>query len=232
MPLPCPLMCMPAELLEEIAAHLGHSDTFHLGSTCKDLRHRLAHRMFHTIAFSNDARHSDWALASVLEHGEHVRKLTFVGHAGLEDDDAARTAYYMPGLEPRGDPAGFPPSPERGSLPKSCRRLFRAPPSLLPKLEEFAITFSHDFSMSDQDASLPQQVNDYNNSFLAQGEHDDDVAGSEERLTMRRLWRNVYGALCRTESQTARRLTVRNWVPRPVSVFWTAEWFDYLSRCE
>ncbi|EAQ83084.1 predicted protein [Chaetomium globosum CBS 148.51] len=55
---------LPAEIIEAIISRLDDGDVMKLSTICKALRARTAHRVFHTIRFSNDPRIGDAALAA------------------------------------------------------------------------------------------------------------------------------------------------------------------------
>ncbi|KAH6623794.1 hypothetical protein F5144DRAFT_519241 [Chaetomium tenue] len=199
---------LPAEIIDAIVSRLDDDDVMKLSTTCRALRARTAHQVFHTVRFSNDPRIADAALVAVKNHGIHVKVLRFVGFAGEEDDN--------PDVEPALKPAN------RDILPPSALILFEANAALLPSLEQFSISFDHDYDYV-REFDCP-----HGPCMFEQPESWDMVHAREAKLTMCRLWANTYKALA--GNKTATGLVIENWSPRGVSTFQTPEWRAYLGR--
>ena len=227
---------LPAEILEAIVWRLEDDNAMKLSTVCRTLRARTAHRVFHTVRFSNDPRIADAALVAAKNHGIHIKVLRFVGYAGEEDDDLddpddhdefddlddekGNDKDLGPGLSqvvaPRSKLAN------RDILPPSALILFEASTTLLPSLEQFSIRFDHDYDYS-REFNCPHGA-----CMFEESETWGMVHEREAKLTMCRLWANTYRALA--GNKTATGLVIENWSPRGVSTFQTAEWRAYLGR--
>ncbi|KAK4460191.1 hypothetical protein QBC42DRAFT_288809 [Cladorrhinum samala] len=206
--------CLPGvENIRAIIAHLDDKDVINLSITCKALRQQLAHRVFHTVQFTNEPRIADSALAAARNHGAHIRLLRFVGYASEEDDDANSKADY-------GDTTSAV-WPNRDLLPKSAVMLLQANKTLLPNLETIAINFDHDYGEH-------SEFGPYGVKMFANTESWADVRMREARMTMCRLWANTYMALTKNEGTPG--LVIENWSPRGVITFKSSQWKEYMGR--
>jgi hypothetical protein len=211
---------LPAEILGVIVSNLEDDDVMRLSTTCRALRARTAHRVFHTVRFSNDPRIADAALVAAKNHGVHIKVLRFVGYAGEEDDkpddgnneDLGSGEVAAPSFK----------SVNRDILPPSAMILFEASTTLLPSLEQFSISFDHDYDYSSE-FDCPHGV-----CMFQDSESWDMVRAREAKLTMCRLWANTYKALA--GNKTVAGLVIENWSPRAVSTFLAPEWRAYLGR--
>jgi hypothetical protein len=218
---------LPAEIVEAIVSRLEDDDVMRLSTTCRKLRARTAHRVFHTVRFSNDPHIADAALVAVQSYGTHTKVLRFVGYAGEEDDDLddvddengsdkdlepGPSQVVAPQLKPR----------NRDILPPSALILFEASTTLLPSLQQFSIRFDHDYDYS-MEFNCPHGA-----CMFEESETWDMIHAREAKLTMCRLWANTYKALA--GNKTATGLIIENWSPRGVSTFQTAEWRAYLGQ--
>jgi hypothetical protein len=236
---------LPAETLDAVLCCLEDGDVMNLGMACRVLRNRTAHRVFHTVRFSNDARIADSALAAVRRHGYHIRTLRFVGYASTEDDEPDKDARKKcnrgagraddsdsemgpdedDGPEPDDDEAAAEPSTRptnRDILPPSALTLFGADTTLLPNLETFSINFDHDYGEA-------LEYSPHGAAMFHDRENWDSVHEREAKLTMCRLWANTYKALAASKTPPP-GLVLENWSPRGVSTFQTPQWRAYLSR--
>ncbi|KAK4041086.1 hypothetical protein C8A01DRAFT_34931 [Parachaetomium inaequale] len=201
---------LPAEILEAIVSSLEDDDVMKLSTTCRALRARTAHRVFHTVRFSNDPRIADAALVAAKNHGVHIKVLRFVGYAGEDDDKpddekACRDSDLEPVHGRDGNNEDLGPGEAAAA-----------------RFKPFSINFDHDYDYSNE-FNCPHGAYMFEDS-----ESWDMVHAREAKLTMCRLWANTYKALA--GNKTAAGLVIENWSSRAVSTFQTAEWRTYLGR--
>ncbi|KAK4183513.1 hypothetical protein QBC35DRAFT_507929 [Podospora australis] len=224
--MPLILDATPGEILGSIVDHLdNHRDIIRFSSACKSMRQRLAHRVFHTIRFSNDARISDSALLAVHAHGSHVKVLRFVGYASKEDDsdvDGSQFWAFNPSVKDGGfgsdysdefrsdndsdrDPDDNEPNDDADaneiSQPPSPERpkdRDQLPPSAVTLFEasEWLLPNLETFSINfDHDYGEASEFSAHGAIFFMNHESWAQVRMREMCMTMCRLWANAYKAL-------------------------------------